>query len=211
MVSGGPACVLLGGGGHAAVVADMLLLSGYTLAGFLAPQARGLLQTGGAWPWLGADDTLSTLDPRQVVLANGMGNRPRRNDNGLGHRQRAYLAACALGFAFPPLQHPSATVARGTVVAPGSQIMAGAVLQVGTEIGENSLVNTRASIDHHCRIGAHVHVGPGAVLCGQVEIGAGVHVGAGAVLLPGISVGEGAVIAAGAVVRHAVAAGAFAS
>ena len=52
-------------------------------------------------------------------------------------------------------------------------------------IGANSIVNTRASVDHDCRIGETVHIAPGVTLSGAVTIGDGTHIGTGAVRHPG--------------------------
>ena len=46
--------------------------------------------------------------------------------------------------------------------------MAGVVIQSGSVIGDNVIVNTNASVDHDCRIGQHVHLAPGVVVCGNV-------------------------------------------
>ena len=52
-------------------------------------------------------------------------------------------------------------------------------------------------------MGAHSHIGPGAVLTGNSSVGEGVLVGANATVLPGIKIGSGAKVGAGAVVtRH---------
>jgi len=78
--------------------------------------------------------------------------------------------------------------------------MAGAVVQAGCRIGENVIVNTRASIDHDCDIEAHAHVAPGAVLSGCVHVGERAHIGAGATVIQGLTIGAGAIVGAGAVV-----------
>jgi len=70
----------------------------------------------------------------------------------------------------------------------------------------DTIINTGASIDHHCRIGDHVHVAPGVRLGGNVEIGDGALVGIGAIVLPGTKVGAWATVGAGAVVTKDVAA-----
>ena len=78
--------------------------------------------------------------------------------------------------------------------------MAGAVIQPGTRLGVNTIVNTRASIDHDCIIGDHVHIAPGAVLSGEVRVGNCSHIGCGATIVQGVKLGEATVIGAGAVV-----------
>jgi UDP-perosamine 4-acetyltransferase len=62
------------------------------------------------------------------------------------------------------------------------------------------LVNTRASVDHDCKIGPHTHLGPGATLSGGVQVGRASHIGCGATIIENIHIGCGVMVAAGAVV-----------
>lgn len=82
----------------------------------------------------------------------------------------------------------------------GSQILHGAVIQIGTKIGKHCIVNTAASIDHDCILEDFSFIGPNATLCGGVEIGEGSFIGAGAVILPYIKIGKNCMIGAGSVV-----------
>ncbi|WP_019217566.1 LbetaH domain-containing protein [Legionella tunisiensis] len=76
--------------------------------------------------------------------------------------------------------------------------MAGAVIQADARIGNNVIINTRTAIDHDCVIEDHVHIAPGAVLCGNVYVGKRAFVASGATLIPGVKVGNDAVVGAGA-------------
>ena len=188
--------LILGAGGHASVLHDVLFSLGSPPYGVIDRK----LNAGDLWeelPVLGDDDLLSTLSPEEFFLGNGLGASPD-----CAPRNALYARFRREGFPFPSLVHPSAVVARNVVLEAGCQIMAGSVLQSAVEVGENSVVNTRASIDHHCRIGFGVFISPGAILCGGVVVENEVFVGAGAILLPGVHVGEKAVIGAGAVVLH---------
>ncbi len=186
--------LLLGAGGHASVLHDMLLTLGDPPKGVI----DATLEPGTTWeglPVLGDDDLLATFSPEEFALVNGLGASPNCIP-----RNRLYERFRKQGFSFPPLVHPSAVLAHSVVLHPGCQIMAGAILQSGVTVGENSVINTRASVDHHCHIASGAFISPGAVLCGNVSIGEGAFIGAGAVLLPDISVGAGAVVGAGSVV-----------
>ncbi|QQR38401.1 acetyltransferase [Devosia rhizoryzae] len=123
-------------------------------------------------------------------------------------RARLFAAGEAAGLEPFTAIHPSALVAGSALIGGGSVIMAGVVVQPRTKIGRNVIVNTRASIDHDCLIGDHVHVAPGAVLSGGVSLENGCHVGAGAVVLQSLRVGQGATVAGGATVVRSVGAGA---
>lgn len=200
MIGGAP-LVILGAGGHARVLLALAGALGLSVTGCVTP-----VPPDSAWPetvpWLGDDTVLPTLDPTGVVLANGLGSvgDPTR-------RIAAFRQAQALGFRFPALIHPSAVLAGAVGLADGVQIMAGAVVQTGTVIGENTLLNTGVVVDHDGQIGAHCHLAPRSVLSGGVRVGDAAHVGTGAVVIQGITIGAGAMVAAGAVVTGPVAAG----
>lgn len=193
-----PKVLLLAAGGHGRVVLDALLCQGVRVHGVLDPRLKaGELIMG--VPALGTDQWLDTQAPGSYALANGAGATPM-----MSLRRKLFMQWSDKGFAFAGARHPSAVVGRDVSLATDCQLMAGTVIQTGTSIGANSVVNTRASIDHDCQIGRHVFVGPGAVLCGAVHLGTGSFIGAGAVLLPGVRIGEGAVVGAGATVTRDV-------
>ncbi|GAB3414969.1 acetyltransferase [Massilia agilis] len=188
--------VLLGGGGHGKVLLALAQAAALPVAGVCDPAlAAGGIREWFGVPVLGADDALDRLDPGAVSLVNGVGQLPRSS-----LREQVFAAARAKGFGFPPLVHPMAWVAPGVVLEEGAQVMAGAIVQPGARLGANTVVNTRASVDHDCAVGAHVHIAPGAVLCGGVHVGDHAFVGAGATLIQGVRIGVRAVIGAGALV-----------
>lgn len=99
--------------------------------------------------------------------------------------------------------HPFAQLGRGVTVADGTVVMAGAVINCDSVIGQNVIVNTRVSIDHDCSVRDGVHIAPGSTLCGTVSVGSGTFVCAGATIIPNLEIGERAVIGAGsAVIRN---------
>lgn len=194
--------VLLGAGGHAKVLISLARAAGFDLFGVCDPtlscegqkQWRGLRVMGG-------DDVLDTLDPESVGMVNGIGQLVAGNG-----RRRIFENLKSKGFHFPILVHPTAWVDDTSILREGVQIMAGAIIQADVIIGENSIVNTKAGIDHDCRLGAHVHVAPGATLCGGVHVRDHAFVGSGATVIQGVAIGEGAVVGAGAVLVRDLAA-----
>lgn len=185
--------IVIGGGGHAKVLVSTLLLCNRSILGFADPNpaADGLLGIR----CMGDDDVVLTHAPSRVQLVNGVGST-----GSVARRKGIYERFMLAQFAFAGVIHPSATVAAEVEIEDGVQIMAGAIIQAGSSIGSNAIVNSGAVIDHDCVVGAHAHVAPGAVLSGNVYIGAGAHIGTGACIIQGISIGAGSVIGAGAVV-----------
>ncbi|MEM7365654.1 MAG: acetyltransferase [Pseudomonadota bacterium] len=194
--------VMLGGGGHARVVADLLsnCRTPGDVSGYVDPHDCGEVE---GLPYLGPDSILDKLAVTSTLLANGIGSLPRQTT-----RKDLYERYSNLGFRFPALVHRKSTVAASATLADGVQIMAGGIVQPATQIGNNTIVNTGAIVDHDCLIGPHAHIAPGAVLNGGVTLDAGVHIGTGARVLQGVHIGENAIIGVGASVRKNVPKGA---
>ncbi|EFM22491.1 acetyltransferase [Selenomonas sp. oral taxon 149] len=192
--------ILLGSGGHAKVVLDLLLENGFTVCGMTTADPVVLRES--VWrgiPVLGDDDALASYPPESYVLASGIGSVGIPTMRMQIHRHMK-----AKGYFFPPLIARSAIVKGGAVIGEGVQIHAGAVVQTDAVVGENAVVNTRAVVEHECVIGQHSHVATGAILCGQVTLGSCVHVGAGATIRQCTTIGENVCIGAGSVVTSAI-------
>jgi sugar O-acyltransferase (sialic acid O-acetyltransferase NeuD family) len=196
MDNGRHTLVMLGAGGHAKVVQELLTANNMSLGGIIDPELdRTGVKIWRGIPVLGSDEVLLSMDTQQFLLVNGIGHLPRSVS-----RRQIYLKARELGFRFPALIHPSAWISSGVVMKDGAQIMAGVVIQPDSHIGENTLINTGVTVDHDCVIGDHTHIAPGATLCGDVSIGNGGFVGSGSTIIQGIQLGDDSLIRAGAVV-----------
>lgn len=190
--------IVVGAGGHAAVVADALLASGSVVLGFTDtdPSRHGLRLCG--IPVLGSDDdVLASHQPERTRLANGIGGVDATT-----LRHRIQLRLEAQGWVFDAVRHPSATVSPFARLGRGVQLLARSVVQPGAVVGDGCIVNTGAVIEHDCNIGDFVHLAPCALLCGAVSIGHRSHIGAGAVVRQGIHLGAETVVGAGAVVTR---------
>jgi UDP-perosamine 4-acetyltransferase len=193
---------MIGAGGHAKVLHALAMALGHNIVGVCDPQ---LVQQGQShWrgvPVLGGDEALAQFDPSTLGLINGIGQLV-----GSQARKAMYERLRQAGFSFPTLVHPAAWIAASATLAQGVQVMAGAVVQPDCCIGENSIINTHASIDHDCVIGAHVHIAPGATLCGGIRVLDGAFIAAGATLIQGVTVGLEAVVGAGSILMRDLAA-----
>jgi sugar O-acyltransferase (sialic acid O-acetyltransferase NeuD family) len=190
--------VVVGAGGHARVVADILRLTGHAISGFLDEVNTDRWATD----FEGAR-VLGGLD--QLAVLFGSGVRHAFIAVGECHaRLRLAQAAKEAGFALPALQHPKSVVASGVNLGSGSLIVAGAIVNPGARLGDQVIVNTAASVDHDCQLEDGVHVCPGARLAGGVVVGRGAWVGVGAIVKEGLRIGAGATIGAGSVVLEDV-------
>ncbi len=186
--------ILLGAGGHATVLTEILQTVGTPLLGLCAPHppAPGLLT---ALPYLGDDEAVEQHALDRVRLINGLGSSA-----GTTARAEIFRRFHEAGYPFAEIRHPSAIISPSARTGEGLQTLAGSLINSEARLGDNVLINSHAVVEHHCDIGNHCHVASGAVLCGDCQLGPGVHVGAGAVVKQGVRIGAGAVIAAGAVV-----------
>lgn len=188
--------VIVGGGGHAKVVIDILQLSGeHDVIGVLDQGAErsGLLGV----PILGGDDMLETLKARGaggVIVALGDNQQRRALFN------RAVLAGLEPVNAI----HPTAIISRHSRVGRGIVMVAHVAINADCEVGDNVILNTSSSVDHDGRIGESVHIAPGCHLSGNVTVGEGAFIGTGCSVKDGISIGAWSVIGAGTAVYRDV-------
>jgi len=185
---------ILGGGGHAKVLIELLYQCGERIDGVIEP-AREIGEELFGSVVLGADSVIDEYDPDTVELINGVGQLP-----GDDRRRKLFSLFVNKGFQFRTLIHPSAVVSSDAVLGEGVQIMAGCVLQSSVIVGENTIINTRSIVDHDCRVGRNSHIAPGVILCGGVNIGESVYLGAGATVIQNISIASNSIVGAGTLV-----------
>lgn len=194
--------IVLCAGGHARVVIDAVALMGIKILGIVDvnPELAGKSVLG--FPVLGGEDVLDGYLPEKIWLVNGLGG-----SKSMAARKKLFQMFRKTGYRFVTVIHPSAVIAKEVVLSEGVQVMAGSVIQTGTEIGRDTIINTRASVDHDCIIGRHVHIAPGVTLCGEVQIGDDAYVGSGSTVTPGVKIGKGAFIKAGSLITKDIDAG----
>jgi UDP-perosamine 4-acetyltransferase len=184
--------VMLGAGGHAKVVIEVLRAQGgLEPIGLVDPDPSAGSVLGVSV--IGGDDVLPAL------LAEGCElGFVALGDNALRARMSARLRR--LGFGLATLVHPSALIMDSARVDEGVVVMARAVVGADARVEELAIVNTAAVIEHDCQIGVAAHIAPGVALAGSVRVGARALVGVGAAVRPGITIGDDAIVGAGAAV-----------
>lgn len=178
---------LIGGGGHAKVIADIALRLGLDIQGFYDDNpSRKIFDI----PFMGNIGQInSTIKGDQFLVSIGS-NLIRKN-----------ICSIIQGSFSDALIHPEASISqRGVSIGEGSVVMNGVVINVETQIGKHVIINTSSSIDHECIIGDFSHISPNATLCGDVHVGEGTHFGAGAIAIPGVRIGKWCTIGAGSVI-----------
>lgn len=194
--------VLWGSAGHAKVLAEIIALKGARVIALfdnneVEPALPGVpLFKGvdGFHGWVKAQGENISRIAAMIAIGGARGS----------DRQSIQKMFRQYGFKLPVLCHPAAVVSQTARLGDGTQILALANVAAEVHLGEVCIVNHHASIDHECKIGNGVHIGPGATLCGCVTVGDNAFIGAGATVLPRLSIGAGSIIGAGAVVTRNV-------
>ena len=185
---------MVGGGGHALVVVDVLRASGVRVAGALTQEGTPMEGLGR----LGVDVLGTDAELAERIAAGAGDVFVAVGDNRTRHRLIA--AILAAGGQLATAVSPHAVIADSATIEPGALVMPGAVVNALATIRRGAIVNTGATIDHECDIGECAHVAPGAALAGEVVVGDGALVGIGASVTPGRTIGAWAVVGAGAAV-----------
>jgi sugar O-acyltransferase (sialic acid O-acetyltransferase NeuD family) len=184
---------VIGAGGHAAVVASVLLACGQEVAGFFDDSASTWGSAILGIPVRGSLSRLASSGCTRAVLAVG-DNRARK---ALAERLRLDWVTAV---------HPFAWVHPDVPIGPGTIVCAGSVVQPGARIGSHVIINTRSSVDHHASVGDYSHLAV-AHIAGGGSVDEGVFLALGSIVLPKTHVGAWATVGAGAVVTKPVAPG----
>jgi acetyltransferase EpsM len=193
---------LLGGGGHALVVAEVALASSvnYRLAGYVDPSKNP--ETARALGITRLDDDLALTEyatALAVLAFGGVGSA--------GKRRRAVERVSSLIAGWGTLIHPNAVVSPSATIGVGTVVMAGAIIQTGARIGAHCVINSGAIVEHEVQVGDYVEVSPSAAIGGGTKIGTDAYVGMGATVRDHVTIGANAIVAMGAVVVGDIAPG----
>ena len=186
--------IIIGAGDHAKVLLDILLEQGEKVFGLADKSVpKGTMIYG--VPVIGDDNEVLKYSPEEIELVNGIGSV-----GSTALREKLYNYYKSKGYIFKSVIHKSAVLSSRAILFAGVQVLAGVIVNTEAEIGENSIINTKASVDHGCKIGSHCHIAPGCILSGCVAIGNGTHIGTGSSIIQGIKIGSNVLIGAGSVV-----------
>lgn len=180
--------IILGAGGHAKVIADIVEKSNDNLIGFL--DDKDVLQGKIIYnnkKVIGKINEVINYDNCLFII--GIGNNKIRKEIAKKYNLNWYTAI-----------HPNAIIANDVKIGEGTVIMAGVVINPGTIIGMHCIINTSSSLDHDNIIENYVHISPGATLAGSVTIKEMTWICTGAVIINNITIENNNIIGAGAVV-----------
>ena len=171
--------VILGAGGHAHVIADIIRAEGNEVVAFLDDN---LSQEDCAGP---VSDYVKYSDCEFVI---GIGSGEVREK------------LSSLPLKWHTAVHPSAIISPSVKIGEGTVVMPLVVINARTKIGKHCIVNTGAIVEHDNVIGDYSHVSVNASLGGTVTLGKNVWVGIGSNIKNNCSVCSNVYLGAGSVV-----------
>ena len=193
-----PKVVIIGSSGHAKVVIDIIEKAHkHEIVGLIDSfKAPGTMSFG--YSVLGDEFILPSLvsncDLAGCFIAIG--------DNWNRSIVSEKISTLAPNLPFISPIHPSAQIARNVTVGFGTVLMAGAIVNSDSKIGNFCILNTKASVDHDNIMEDFSSLAQNATTGGNVHIGAFSAVSLGANIINGQVIGIHAVIGAGAVVTN---------
>ena len=188
--------LIIGAGGHSRVLIDIAIkMNHFNLIGLIDNQVSIGSKVCGV-PVLGTDLDLQQMfdDNPNLKIIVGIADNSIRNKIFLRLKD-IFPLNC-----FATLIHPSAQIGVETKIGVGVAIMAGCVINSDSQIGDFTIVNTRASLDHENDLGAFASVGPNVVTGGNVKVGKGTALEISTTVGHNVIIGENSVIGAGSLV-----------
>ena len=82
----------------------------------------------------------------------------------------------------------------------GNFIAPGVIINTDTVIGNCTIINTGATVDHDCDIQDYAQISPGCNIAREVVVEEGASLGTGAIVIPNVRIGAYAIVGAGSVV-----------
>ncbi|WP_394186941.1 acetyltransferase [Metabacillus halosaccharovorans] len=184
--------VLIGAGGHAKVITDILETNNYIIKGFVDDHMNegNFLQ----YPLLGGIEVIPSLIEKypdlKFIISIG--------SNSI--RKQLAVKLTKLGVTFGTVIHPSAVISSRAKIEQGTVVMPNVVINSNVSIGEHCIINSSAVVEHDCHIRDFVHLSPGVLLAGNVTVGEGTHIGIGVKSIQNLQIGSNTVVGAGSVI-----------
>jgi UDP-N-acetylbacillosamine N-acetyltransferase len=182
-----PFLYILGCGGHAKSVADIVLSSHISESViFVGEKAHPDEKI------LGYEIIHSEQMDSHIPVVLGLG------DNKI--RKEAFKKYTEMGRKVLTVIASTSQVSAFSRIGSGVVIAHGAFVGPDTIIGDGALINSHAVIEHECSVGAFSHIAPGTTISGRAKIGSECFLGVGSTVKEKITIHSGVQTGAGTVV-----------
>ncbi len=183
--------IIIGAGGHAKVIADIIEKSGDEVVGFLDDNKENGATVIKNYKVIGDLNNrfAMAVTKKDVEFIIAIGDNKKREEISHSPNLKFYTAI-----------HPSAQIGLDVRIEEGTVVMANVCINSSARIGKHCIINTGAIIEHDNIIEDFVHISPNTSLGGTVKIGESTHVGIGSIVKNNITICKNCTIGAGAVV-----------
>jgi len=186
--------IIVGSSGHSKVIIDIFEKENkYQIVGLLDAYRNKGEETLG-YKVIGKEDDLPVLLSKnsncKIFIAIG--------DNWIRNKVMNKIIEIVPNIDFATTIHPSAQIGKNVQIGKGVAIMAGAIINSDTKIGDFTIINTKASIDHDSKMLNFSSLAPNVTTGGNVSIGEFSAISIGATIKHGLLIGNHSIIGAGA-------------
>ena len=189
--------ILLGGGGHARSCIDVIESTGeYKIIGIIDPH---ISIKDFIYDVFTREESVSEL---RGVAESGLVTVGQQRSSKT--RQKLFNELIESDYQLPTIVSGNAYKSQDSFLDEGSIMMHMSVLNAGSKIGKNCILNTKSLIEHDSVVGDHCHIATGAILNGGVRVGDGTFIGSNSVIAPGIDIGKDCFIGAGVLIHRDV-------
>lgn len=184
--------IIIGAGGHAKVIADIIQKAHDDIIGFLDDKLEKGKKVISNYEIIGQLEDIERFQQKDedTYFIIAIGNNKIRKEIAEKYKDISYYIAI----------HPSAQIGLDVVIEKGTVVMANACINSSAKIGKHCIINTGAIIEHDNILEDYVHISPNSALGGTVIIGENVHIGIGTTVKNNVSICSNCTVGAGAVV-----------
>lgn len=183
--------ILIGYSGHAYVIADIALDNQYEIIGYT--EKSRVQNNPFNLNYAGYEREIDFFEnKKEIGFIIGIGDNL--------NREKIYNLIISKNKEVTTLISNTASISHSVMIDNGTFVNRNVSINALAKIGKNVILNTACIIDHECEISDSVHIGPGAVLAGNVLVGERTFIGANSVVKQGVQIGKDVIIGAGTVV-----------
>lgn len=195
--------LIVGAGGQAREVISLLLQINdinprFHIQGIVDTGFQGQHESIMGVPVIGGEQVL-----RDTLVSNNDAAFVAIGDN--RERQHWFEQLQALGYQLPNIISPQAYVDGSAEMGQGNMVGVFAYIGPQCRLGDNNIINTRATFEHESLLGSHSHLAPACNIGGRCVIGSGVLMGLCSVALPATRIPDNSSIGANACVTRSLA------
>lgn len=187
--------VLIGAGGHARSCIEVIeQLDEFVISGLVGlPDEVGTEKYG--YEVIGSDSDLPSIrkNIEYAVIAVGQILSSQI-------RIKLFEMIQNAGFTLPTIISKFAQVSPQVIIGEGTILMNNVIINSGSNIGKNCIINTRALLEHDVIVGDHTHISTSVIINGSTRIGRETFIGSGSIIRNGITIGDNCMVGMGTVV-----------